>query len=392
MGSGYGSGPYGSGPYGGGPVADQALTFRVADSLTGKLLGRLRPSAWTFDDPVTGSSTGSLTMPLPTEPDDVALLVALTRPLVCQIGAQDEQGRWWFGGPITAEPVVADRQVTVTFADWRAWFYASVLDADVAADRDFGTEQMELMASLVAGRVAGPGAPYMVVDNAATSNVVRRALYRQATMIGENLDDLANRADGPDWWTYLATDPADDTRVQAHVRFEYPERNTGYGLYLRYDLGNSGNLFGYDWPAGNVPNTRIVGTQGSAPDQLIVTSTDPAVTAGDALAWDEVYALPDGVNTSAVAYEYTQARLTSRAADGTVVADLDPAATDLGAWGPGDRARLSVKDGWRNIDKPSVRVISRSLEGRGGSVTSAKVSIALSEPVPDIAVPDQVVI
>lgn len=366
------------------------LTFRVAESLTGRRIGTLRPSEWTFDDPLTGSSKGDLTLALPTDQDSVDLLVYLSRPHVNQIVAQDEDGRWWFGGPIIAEPAVEGRTVKVTFADWRAWFYASALDADVSAA---STEQMQVMSDLVTGRVAAAGAPNMVVDAPATSGVLRDALYRTATMIGDSLDDIANRTDGPDWWTYLTTDPADETVVVAHVAFAYPERTKDYGLRLRYDLGRSGgNLISYGWPEGNVPSSRVVGTQGTPPDQLVVTSEDPAIAAGDALAWDEVYALPEGVTDPLVAFEYTQARLASRKSDGTVTAELDPNATDLGAWGPGDRAHLFVRDGWRDIEKPCVRVIGRTLAGRGGSVTSVKVSIALSEPDPDIEEPEQVVI
>lgn len=367
-----------------------SLTFRVADSLTGRLIGRLNPSEWSFDDPLTGVAKGGLTLPLPTDPIDVARLVELSRPHACQVGAQDDQGRWWFGGPIIAEPAVADRQVKITFADWRAWFYAAALDTDYI---QAGVEQMLAMSDVAEIVLGDVGAPHLTTDSAAVSGVLRDVTFRNAMMAGAAFDDVARRVNGPDWWTYLATDPVDPTVVVAHLAFAYPERATDYGLYFRYRLGSGGNLLTYTWPEGNLPATRVIATQGNPPDQLVVVAEDPAVTSGDALRWDELYALPDGVTDATRAFEYALARLVSRGREsGTVTADVDPAATDLGAWGPGDRVRLSVQDGWRDIEKSSVRVIGRTLAGRASSVTSVKVSLALGEPEADIDSPDLVVI
>lgn len=364
------------------------LTFRVADSLTGKLVGVLRPSSWTFDDPLTGFGKGELTVPLPSGSDDVARLVELTRPHDRQVCVHDEQDRWWFGGPVVAEPTMADRQVTVTFADWRAWFYAAALDADYIS---VGEEQVVSMTALAATRVGDPGAPRLTIDSAATSDILRNVAVRQTTMLGVALDDIARRDSGPDWWTYLQTDPDDPTSVIARLTFAYPERTKNYGLYLRHRLGRGGNLLDFEWPDGNVPASRVIGIHGTAPDQLVVTTADPAVADGETLAWDEVYSLPDGVDAD-TAFEYTYARLASRTNDGTITGTIDPAATDLGAWGPGERARLSIDDGWRAIESTSARVLGRTLAGRAGAVTSVKVQISVTEPEPDIPVPTPVVI
>ncbi len=366
------------------------LTWRVADSLTGRLIGTLAPSAWSFDDPLTGTAKGGLTVPLPRGAANVARLVDLTRTHICQIGAHDEEGRWWFGGPIVAEPAVADRQVSIAFSDWRAWFYAAAIDGDYIQT---GVEQMLALSDIATGVVTAAGAPNLTIDSPAVSGVTRDVTFRTASMAGAAFDDIARRIDGPDWWTYLQTDPTDPTTVVAHLAFDHPERSNGYNLYLRHRLGNGGNILRFDWPEGNVPATRIIATHGTPPDQLVVVAEDPAIASGDALRWDEPYSLPDGVDSTAAAFEYALARLVSRGREaGTVTVELDPAATDLGAWGPGDRARLSVSDGWRDVEKPSVRIIQRTLAGRGGHVTSVKASLALGEPEPDIETPDLAVI
>ncbi len=385
----YGDRRYGDGGYGLERDQPPRLTFLVADTLTGRLIGRVHPSTWTWDDPLTGISKGGLTLALPNDPDEVVRLAAITRPLACQVCVHDDDGRWWFGGPITAEPSLANRQLGIAFADWRAWFYASDLDADYVVDTQ---EQMTVASTIAAQRLATQGAPRMVLDDTVNSNVQRAVTARRGQMAGAVFDDIANRDNGFNWWTFLTTDPDDETRVLPVVRFHYPERDTGSRLYLRYRLGSGGNLLGYEWPDGNAPVTRIVASQGTAPDQLLVIAEDPAVTSGDIIAWAEPYALPDGT-TPTSAFDYAFARLVSRRLNsGTVTVTIDPAATDVGGWGPGDRVRLAVSDGWRDVDLPSARIISRTLTGRGENLLTVKASIALGEPSPDIETPDLAVI
>jgi len=378
------------------------LRFLVADSVTGRLVGRLSPGEWSWTDPLTGPAEGSFRIPLPTDTADAARLQDLLQPQIRQILAQDATGRYWFGGPVTADPQLQDYVLTVPTSDWRAWFYAAAIrpNAD-STRRDYiqaQVEQCQAMAALAGIALDTAGAPRLVVDAPPDSTILRDVTARMFTMTGEVLDNIAQRERGPDWWTYLAADAADPLSVVAHLAIGYPERQQlSGGLTFRHqlqrrDLRVGGNVLSYTWPQGNKPTSRVFGVSAApAPGEEWATAEDPGLEDGTRLAWDEVWQLPDEVNTAAAAFEHALSRLQANSAPvGVVEVAVLPSATDVGAWGPGDRVRLVVSDGWREIDLPQVRVLSRTLTGRGGNLTGVSASLNLAESTADIEEPTEV--
>lgn len=374
------------------------LRWRVADSLTGRLIGRLYPSDWEWGDPLTGSALGSLRVPIPAGAAQVRQLADWTQPHIRQVCAQDEQGRWWFGGPILADPERNDDDtLTIPVGDWRAWFYAAAIrpNADetrrdyirVAGGAGGQVEQNQAIADLAAIGLNTIGAPRLVVDTPTSSGINRDVTHRMFTPVGDAMDNVARRERGPDWWTYIATDVTDDRDVVAHLRVGFPERTLSVRpIVLRHEQGAGGNILTYTWPRGHVPPSRVFGVGPEpAPGEQWAVAVDPGLTDGTRLAWDEVWQLPEGVTTPDSAFEHALARLLAHGQpQGVVEVALDPAVTDLGSWGPGDRARLIVTDGWRDVDLPETRILSRALSGRGEHVTAVKVSVHLSASERDI--------
>lgn len=387
------------------------LRFYVANSLTGRIVGRLNPVEWSWDDPLTGSARGEFTVPIPTDPMQVEQLVAITRPHVMQICAQDEQDRWWFGGPILGDPERTDQHtIKIAAADWRAWFYAAQLRPDGGTRVEYvrvtggiggQVEQNEAIAAIAAIGLDTVGAPRLLVDAVTSSGVMRDVTARMFTYVGEALDNIARRADGPDWHTYIATDPADSRNVVAHLAVSWPERAliSGTGLALRREVvlrtkqGAGGNIIDYTWPQQPTPPSRVLGVSSDPPpDETWAVAETPELLAGETLAWDESWQLPEGVTTAEQAFDYAWARLVALSGDiGVASCSLRVESTDLGSWGPGDRARLLIKDGWRDVDLESARILGRKLEGRGENVTAVTAQVNLSPGDVDDVDPDEVV-
>lgn len=372
------------------------LTFYVANSLTGRITGRLNPIEWSWDDPLTGTAAGSFTVAIPRDATQVEQLVAITRPHINQVAAQDELGRWWFGGPILADPAKQGNTVVVPVADWRAWFYAAPLRPNgatrveyVQVDGGFGqVDQNDAMAAIATIGLATAAAPRVVVDTHTSSGVMRDVTARMFTYTGEALDNIARLYNGPDWYTYLTTDPADATKVIAHLAIAWPERalSDGKAVALRREVlletkqGAGGNVIDYDWPQGVTPPSRVIGVSSDPPpDETWAIAESPELLSGEDLAWDEVWQLPEGVMTAESAYPHALARLQALSGDlGVLAVNIKVEATDLGSWGPGDRCRLIIKDGWRDIGLESARILSRKLEGRGSHVTKVTAQVNLS--------------
>jgi hypothetical protein len=385
------------------------LTFHVADSLTGRIIGRLYPTEWTWTDPLTGSAEGSFTIPIPVDTDRVPNLINLTRPHIRQICARDELERWWFGGPVLGDPERNGHTVVVPVGDWRTWFYAAPIRPNTnGTRRDYirvtggpggQVEQNQAIADLAAIGLATVGAPRLIVDTPISSGIMRDVTARMFKMTGEAMDNVARRHDAPDWWTYIATDPADTRNVIAHVTVAYPERSLlstpmvlRHEVVLRSQLGKGGNILTYTWPRGTPPPSRVIGVGSDPPpDEKWAIAEDPDLVAGTRLAWDEVWQLPEGIASPANAFEHAQSRLEAHGNDlGVIEVGIKPDATDLGSWGPGDRTRMIVADGWRDVELPEAHILSRTLTGRGPDVTGVTVSVNLSAIEADIEEPEEI--
>lgn len=386
------------------------LRFHVVDSITGRIVGRLHPIEWSWSDPLTGQAEGSLTVAIPTEMDRLTDLVAWTQPHTRSVCVQDDLGRWWFGGPILSAPERTDKdQVVISLSDWRAWFYAASIRPigntrveylHLAASSN-QVEQCQAITDLATLGLATIGAPRLVVDAPPNSGVMRDVTARMFKFTGGAMDNVAQRYNAPDWYTYISSDPADARNVIAHLAVGWPERALRSSpMSLRREIpfrtvkGSGGNLLSHTWPKTSPPPSRVLGVGSEPPpDEMWAVAESPDLLTGERLAWDEVWALPEGTTSADTAFAHSLARLMALGQDvGTVAVTIKVDATDLGSWGPGDRTRLIIKDGWIDIDLPSARIISRTLTGRGENVVSVAAQIDLAaeevefvEPEPEEA-------
>lgn len=375
------------------------LEWLVADTLTGQLVGRFSPETWSFEDPLSGSAKGDVTIPVPDAPnrvvqaERVAQLRDWTTPHRRQIVVRDEFQRYWFGGPILTPPEFnAAGNIKLSFADWRAWFYAAPIRPVTATGvrRDYihvgatDVEQNQAIADLAAIALDTIGAPRLTVDTIVASGIDRDVTFRMFKMTGEAMDNITRRERGPDWYTYMTADPVDAQAVVAHLAVSYPERRIATDplrLFQRFfhkqDVGS--NILTYKLPNAPVPPSRVWGVGPTPPPAEEYTAALNAdLTDGLRLAWDEVWRLPEGVTSGPSAFEHTLARLNAHTDLGGVAeVTINPDLTDLMSWGPGDRARIYVDNGWDLVDKADARILSRTLEGRGPYVTAVTLQINL---------------
>lgn len=352
------------------------MKFHVADALTGDSRGRIEPIRWDYTDPLTGFATGSVALD-PADPK----LAHLTR-LRSQILLEDEDGRIT-GGPVHQPPARGeDGLVQVPFVDWRGWWYRALLwpNADESR-RDYfatDTEQMVILDDVAAIGLDHTAAPNMVVDEQPASGVTRTRTYRMFARVGDIFDDIARSERGPDWWTYVARSGA---VFIPHTTFRYPQRSLR-GLdpvLLSHRLGVGGNVLSVQWPPGQDRANVVYGTgSGTPPDQGWAVAEHQNVTDGGELVWPEVMSLPSGTRSSAAAFEHVLSRLEALAQeDGTVTLSVTPGQPATEDYAPGDLARLVVTDGWRDVDLPTTRILSRTLSGRGDSVHDVTLTLEL---------------
>lgn len=356
------------------------LTFHVADSLTGKIIGRLYPHRWEWTDPLAGSGSGRLYVPLP-DPAKVEHLVSLTQPRRCWLAVEDEQGRFPFAGPFPRRPGREGGTVVVPVADWRLWLYRAFLRPGPNGESgDYvhtapEIEQATAMTDLMARALDTTGAPCLVVDAAAATGITRQVTFRQLqTSVGDALDDIAARPDGAEWYTYVTRKAGDPTTLVPHVAVAWPERSSSRAPVfiehrVEYAEGRGGNVHAYTWPEGPEAPSRVWALgEGEPPAQVYASDEIPDLGEGTDVAWEEVTGPHTGVTQAETAFEHAAARLDalsglSGQATFTIAADRLP----IGDVVTGDRARIVLADGWERVDLPAARIISRTVRGGVGA-------------------------
>lgn len=378
-----------------------SLLFHVVDSLTGKIAGRLYPNAWEWTDPITGNGSGTLTLPLP-EPERVGAMLAMTRPRVRWVAVEErtETGAAIvFGGPISRRPGRDGDTVTVPFLDWRGWLYHRYL-SELCGVPDLAggyvtknAEQVLAMRKLMHYALTDSEAPvpYMVVDDCPATDVIREVTFRSyQTSIGDCLDDLASRADAPEWYSYITR--IDDRTLLPHLAVAYPERSDKLIRVehrLAFEGGHGGNVAEYAWPEGTDAPTRVWATgDGEPPAQPAAYDQLPELEEGADLVWEDVENI-SGVTEVPTLFDHAQDNLDalsnlSGQATFKVPAEPSPniAHISLGEVNVGDRAVLVLRDGWEDLDLPGVRIIQRVVTGGRDQPLMQELTLDLTDPEP----------
>lgn len=366
------------------------MRFHVADSLTGKIVGRLEPSSWECTDPLRGAGTGSLTIPLPDDPLDVARLLDLTRRRIRWVALEDDQGRFLFGGPIPRRPGHSGGNLIVPWVDWRAWFYRAPIrpNAD-GTRRDYvkvgvaALEQATIMADLAKIALDTVGKPALVVDTPPTTGVTREitALMLDRS-VGDYLDSIRDRERGCDWYTYTTKSATDPTVLVPHVAVAWPERRIRtVPIRVEYRHGDGGNSFDPAWPeGGDSPNRVWAVGDGEPPDQAWASDEFPDVAAGVDMAWEEIIGPLDGVVKKATAFEHALGAVErARGYEGVAEFSILHETIPLGEVSTGDRARIVYSDTWESVDVGAVRIIERTLSGGRDKPLAQRIKVDLAD-------------
>lgn len=367
------------------------MRFHVVDTLSGKIVGRLYPNAWTWTDPLATPGTGSLTVPLPSDPAAIASLVELTAPRRRWVAAQDDSGRYLFGGPIPRRPGRNEGELIIPLVDWRAWFFKAPIRPNADGSRrnyikvgGNALEQTTMMRDLIALGLDTTGAPRFVVDTPTASGVVReRTCLMLDRSIGEYLDGLSswNIERGAEWWVYITEDLADPTTLLPHVAVAFPERQTRTTpIRVEYKKGMGGNSYDPAWPEGIDSPTRAwaVG-DGEPPDQVWAVDETPTIADGTDVAWEQVLGPLDGVARKATAFEYAFAVVESnQELQGEAEFSILDSRIPMGDYATGDRARVVYADGWEDVDVPAARITERTMTGGHGQATSVRIKVDLA--------------
>jgi hypothetical protein len=371
------------------------MAWHVVNSITGDLIGQLpEPNQYELTEPVRdGASQGTIRIPLPADDDARAELRAWLRPDPLRshsrsiVWEDDDTNKLLFGGPIPSYPYRDGAEIVVPLADWRAWFYHTVvrptgskLETKRASYVSTTTEQCDIMADL-AKIARGVYAPLMVVDNPPDSNIPRKITIKmfQGESIGHWLDDLASRDKGAEWGTYMTR--SSDTQFLPHFQVYWPEkRSTTIPFLVSYREGDGGNAAAYSWPSGTSAATIVYAIDGAEDTALFAPAILPAVKTGRELLWETTVQLADGTTKKADAFSRAKGELqkaNGREGEFTMTVNAEELAfTDYVV---GDRFHVILEDNWDALDAPAARCTQRVLSGGAGQPTQQVLTLDIND-------------
>lgn len=369
-------------------------SWYVVNSVTGELIGTLpEPNQYEITEPVRdGASQGTMRIPLPSDEDARAELRALLRPDPLRSFSRsivwEFDGKILFGGPIPSYPYRDGAEIVVPLADWRAWFYHTVMRPDGAklegrADpyKSTNQEQCDVMMDL-ANIARAVYAPLMVVDSPPDSNTPRKITIKmfQGESIGHWLDDLASRDKGPEWGTYV-TRSDDMLKFLPHFKVYWPEkRSTKTPFLISYREGDGGNAAAYSWPGGGSAATIVYAVDGAEDTKLWGVAVRPGVKTGKELLWEKTVTIPDGtqkkVDTTTIA-KGEMKKESGREGEFTMTVLAEELAfTDYVV---GDRFHVILEDNWDALDVPAARCTQRVLSGGAGQPTQQVLTLDIND-------------
>lgn len=365
------------------------VQFYSVDTLTGLIIGQLKPSAWSLGDPLRTAGTGTLTIALPGRTDAVARLRDLTMPRTRWVAARDPQGRYLWCGPIVRTPAMSDGVVTVPVADWRAWFMRAPIrplqpgEVGTTMRRNYivtNREQTQIMTDLMVLALNTPGSPRCVIDSAPVTGVNRdlSALMLDRS-VGEQLNTIVARG-GPEWHCYCT--PGSATSLLLHITVDWPERRTREdNPLIQWRVGKGGNTHDPSWPEGQDAPTRVYALGADQPPaQVFAVSEWSEIGDGTEVAWETVLGPLDGVVKTATAFDAADhAAERARGFDGTAEFSIADGKIPLGDLGTGDRVRVRYSNGWVDADTPSSRIVDSTISGGRDKPTIRRISVDLAD-------------
>lgn len=344
-------------------------------------------ASWNWTLGGNGQLTGKITVPAEAVPR--AKLRLATNPWQSAIYVKktsDNSYPW--GGPVVKRRWNRrNNQITITCIEWRAWPYMLILEPWNVGNLDrwfeyMNQDQLETARELFQYTLAfGPdsGCPPIDFDNAQTSGKLRDLTFWGSTMqrAGNLIDSMANR-DGGFEWTLAAKPHPTTGHPRLHFYNFYPQRGGIVpGLHFKSTADGS-NCDPGDVEEDASQQFNRVWTTGAGQPPDMAFGWDMYNTSGT-LRLDTSAAFPTVLERPTLMSHARRIRRFYAEGIQTLPISHNWAQIDPDRYGVGDRARLTIKDRWTDIDLTEVRVISK--EVNNGGAGSVKLVMDLTDDV-----------
>lgn len=349
---------------------------------------RLIDVNWT--EVVNGNGTFKAKCPMPTSLTSRELIRQALEPDSAAIYVRAPNGSYpWGGLVVEQEWKKKEGFIEFTAVEWRSWPYYGFLGPkiDLTADLLYSwtnTDQLSIARDIITFVTASgtaDGRPTIALGSEVSGKnrdlTVRGLDFKYA---GELLETLSQRAGGFEWTIGIYPDNTDGL-PRLKLELGFPERGaTLTGMLLRQDETGGNMALRNAIKRSSVDRRTRVWTTGNTETLPFAQDSDVGLASG-VLLREKVTSHSTVLERTTLAAHARAERAFLSPAVNFLEVTVEEGAFPIWDYKAGDRARTILKDGYYDLDLPSPRILSRSVNPRSGAGT-VDLTIDLVDIVP----------
>jgi len=358
------------------------LRFYVNEVLSHVNVGELSPTTYAFGEPLAGIGEATMMVAIPDRLESNSLLQRIVPnkyELVITDGDIDRGAPiLWAGWIDQRDPDPAHAVVGFHATHWKGWFYRRFIPPNSFANNFIEKDEHQIAYDLLDWSVSGVGTPVLYRPSTLAGKTRQLTLQPWAS-VGDSIDAVAKRDGGFEWSLgFRLGSQSGMVEILAEIWEPGAVRSSNTALFLdntrttnRINVGKMGE-------DGTIQAVRQYATSdGDAP--VWAKDENPELASDTLLLLENVTTYQDNRNTDTL---FTYARSERLERDNpytTIPVTLGIDLPAVSAYRTGDRARLRMRDAWRNVDQSGIRIVDKSINKTDGQPPLVTVSLDMTD-------------
>lgn len=359
-----------------------AVRFYINEVLTHVNVGVLDPTTWQFGDPLVGVGEAEFTVAIPAKLNPNSVLQRII-PNAFEVVITDgdlDRGAaiLWAGWIDSRTPDPGKSVVKFHATHWKGWFYRREIPPATFTENFIEKDEFGIVYDLFDFAINSPGAP-KVYRGSALAGTVRQLTLQPWQSVGNALDDVAKRDGGYEWSLGFRLG-AQTGLLELFLELWEPGATRSNSPMLTLDNTRTTNRInvGAVNEDGTIAATRMYATS-DGDEPIFAKDENPLLAGGTLLLLERHTTYQDNRNTDTL-YAYARAERIERDNPYTTIpVTLGIDSPPVAGYRVGDRARLRIRDQWRDMDQPGVRIVDKSVVKQTGQPPLATVSLDMTD-------------
>lgn len=360
-----------------------ALGIYINEVMSHVNVGKLDATEYEFGDPVLGIGEASFSCATPSslEPNSLLKRIEPNKFEVVLADGDPDRGApiLWAGWIDRVDPDPEHAVVYFHATHWKGWFYDRVIPPGTFTENTISKDKYQIAYDLLDWACNDKGAPALYRPSKQATQPATLTIQPWMS-VGDAIDSLAMRDSGFEW--SIAFRMGSQTGLMELLAEIWVRRvaRSGSTSMLFLDNTRTTNRISVGRMAadGSMQVTRQYASS-DGEDPVWSKDENPGL-ASDTILLREGAKVFQDIRSPTLLFQYARGERAERDNPySTVPVTLTVDSPPVSSYRVGDRARLRVKDAWRDVDRTGVRIVDRSITKKPGSPTKVTILLDLAD-------------